>query len=149
MTFTVKTKLPVEPTGTYYKEASATLSCRDYTYEEILNGLTMDTVAGQAAHEVMNDLRQNPNHRNFFKDYPSYPTREWSDGLLRDAATRASRNIVCVMLGGWAEGEMSTINHLRHTAGHLMGMVDQAGNLLARILEKQLPYSLRYWTFWK
>lgn len=81
----------------------------------------MDTVAGQAAHEVMNDLRQNPNHRNFFKDYPSYPTREWSDGLLRDAAARASRNIVCVMLGGWSEDEMSTINPLASHPGAFNG----------------------------
>lgn len=121
VTFTVKTKLPVEPTGTYYKEASATYHVGDYTYEEILNGLTMDTVAGQAAHEVMNDLRQNPDHRNFFKDYPSYPTREWSDGLLRDAAARASRNIMCVMLGGWNEDEMSTINPLASHPGAFNG----------------------------
>ena len=121
VTFTVKTKFPVEPTGTYYKEASATYHVGDYTYEEILNGLTMDTVAGQAAHEVMNDLRQNPDHRNFFKDYPSYPTREWSDGLLRDAAARASRNIMCVMLGGWNEDEMSTINPLASHPGAFNG----------------------------
>ena len=121
VTFTVKTRFPVEPTGTYYKEASATYHVGDYTYEEILNGLTMDTVAGQAAHEVMNDLRQNPDHRNFFKDYPSYPTREWSDGLLRDAAARASRNIVCVMLGGWSEDEMSTINPLASHPGAFNG----------------------------
>lgn len=121
VTFTVKTKLPVEQTGTYYKEDSVTYHVGDYTYEEILNGLTMDTVAGQAAHEVMNDLRQNPNHRNFFKDYPSYPTREWSDGLLRDAAARASRNIVCVMLGGWSEDEMSTINPLASHPGAFNG----------------------------
>lgn len=121
VTFTVKTKLPVEPTGTYYKEASATYHVGDYTYEEILNGLTMDTVAGQTAHEVMNDLRQNPDHRNFFKEYPSYPTREWSDGLLRDAAARASRNIMCVMLGGWNEDEMSTINPLASHPGAFNG----------------------------
>lgn len=121
VTFTVKTKFPVEPTGTYYKEASATYHVGDYTYEEILNGLTMDTAAGQAAHEVMNDLRQNPDHRNFFKDYPSYPTREWSDGLLRDAAARASRNIMCVMLGGWNEDEMSTINPLASHPGAFNG----------------------------
>lgn len=121
VTFTVKTKFPVEPTGTYYKEASATYHVGDYTYEEILNGLTMDTVAGQAAHEVMNDLRQNPDHRNFFKDYPSYPTRKWSDGLLRDAAARASRNIMCVMLGGWNEDEMSTINPLASHPGAFNG----------------------------
>lgn len=121
VTFTVKTKLPVEPTGTYYKEDSVTYHVGDYTYEEILNGLTMDTVAGQAAHEVMNDLRQNPDHRNFFKDYPSYPTREWSDGLLRDAAARASRNIMCVMLGGWNEDEMSTINPLASHPGAFNG----------------------------
>ena len=121
VTFTVKTKLPVEPTGTYYKEDSATYHVGDYTYEEILNGLTMDTVAGQTAHEVMNDLRQNPDHRNFFKEYPSYPTREWADGLLRDAAARASRNIMCVMLGGWNEDEMSTINPLASHPGAFNG----------------------------
>ena len=121
VTFTVKTKLPVEPTGTYYKEASATYHVGDYTYEEILNGLTMDTVAGQTAHEVMNDLRQNPNHRNFFKDYPSYPTREWADDMLRSATARASRNIMCVILGGWNENEMSTINPLASHKGNLNG----------------------------
>lgn len=121
VTFTVKTKLPVEPTGTYYKEDSVTYHVGDYTYEEILNGLTMDTVAGQTAHEVMNDLRQNPDHRNFFKDYPSYPTREWADGLLRDAVTRASRNVMCVILGGWTEGEMSTINPLASHGGAFNG----------------------------
>lgn len=121
VTFTVKTKLPVEPTGTYYKEDSVTYHVGDYTYEEILNGLTMDTAAGQAAHEVMNDLRQNPDHRNFFKDYPSYPAREWADGLLRDAAARASRNIMCVMLGGWNEDEMSTINPLASHPGAFNG----------------------------
>ena len=121
VTFTVKTKLPVEQTGTYYKEDSVTYHVGDYTYEEILNGLTMDTVAGQTAHEVMNDLRQNPDHRNFFKDYPSYPTREWADGLLRDAVTRASRNVMCVILGGWTEGEMSTINPLASHGGAFNG----------------------------
>lgn len=121
VTFTVKTKLPVDPTGTYYKEDSVTYHVGDYTYEEILNGLTMDTVAGQAAHEVMNDLRQNPDHRNFFKDYPSYPTREWADDMLRSATARASRNIMCVILGGWNENEMSTINPLASHKGNLNG----------------------------
>lgn len=121
VTLTVKTKLPVDPNGQYYKEDSVTYHVGDYTYEEILNGLTMDAEAGQAAHEVMNDLRQNPDHRNFFKDKPSYPTREWSDGLLRDAATRASRNIICVLLGGWADGEMSTVNPLASHGGAFNG----------------------------
>ena len=121
VTFTVKTKLPVDKAGQIYKEGSTTYHVGDYTYEEILNGLTMDTVAGQAAHEVMNDLRQNPDHRNFFKDYPSYPTREWADGLLRDAVTRASRNVMCVILGGWTEGEMSTINPLASHGGAFNG----------------------------
>ena len=121
VTFTVKTKLPVDKAGQVYKEGSTTYHVGDYTYEEILNGLTMDTVAGQAAHEVMNDLRQNPDHRNFFKDYPSYPTREWADGLLRDAVTRASRNVMCVILGGWTEGEMSTINPLASHGGAFNG----------------------------
>ena len=121
VTFTVKTKLPVEPTGTYYKEDSVTYHVGDYTYEEILNGLIMDTVAGQAAHEVMNDLRQNPDHRNFFKDYPSYPTREWADDMLRSATARASRNIMCEILGGWNEGEKSSVNPLASHKGNLNG----------------------------
>ena len=121
VTLTVKTKLPIDPNGQYYKESSVTYHVGDYTYEEILNGLTMDAEAGQAAHEVMNDLRQNPEHRNFFKDEPSYPTREWSDGLLRDAATRASRNIVCMMLGGWADDEKSTVNPLASHGGAFNG----------------------------
>ena len=121
VTFTVKTKLPVDKAGQIYKEGSTTYQVLDYTYHEILKGQTMDTVAGQAAHEVMNDLRQNPDHRNFFKDYPSYPAREWADGLLRDAAARASRNIMCVMLGGWNEDEMSTINQLASHPGAFNG----------------------------
>lgn len=121
VTITAKTKHPSEMDGQTILTDSTTYHVGDYTYEEILNGLTMDTVAGQAAHEVMNDLRQNPDHRNFFKDYPSYPTREWSDGLLRDAAARASRNIVCVMLGGWSEDEMSTINPLASHPGAFNG----------------------------
>ena len=121
VTFTVKTKLPVDKAGQIYKEGSTTYHVGDYTYEEILNGLTMDTVAGQAAHEVMNDLRQNPDHRNFFKDYPSYPTREWADDMLRSATARASRNIMCVILGGWNENEMSTINPLASHKGNLNG----------------------------
>ena len=121
VTMTVRTKLPVDAAGKVYQEDSATYHVGDYTYEEILEGLTMDTVAGQAAHEVMNDLRQNPDHRGFFKDYPSYPTREWSDGLLRDAATRASRNIVCEILGGWVENEKSSVNPLASHWGAFNG----------------------------
>ena len=121
VTFTVKTKLPVDKAGQVYKEGSTTYHVGDYTYEEILNGLTMDTVAGQAAHEVMNDLRQNPEHRNFFKDDPSFPTREWDEGILRNAATRASRNIICVMLGGWKDGEKSSINPLASHGGAFNG----------------------------
>ena len=121
VTFTVKTKLPVDKAGQIYKEDSTTYHVGDYTYEEILNGLTMDTAAGQAAHEVMNDLRQNPDHRNFFKDYPSYPTREWDDDMLRSATARASRNIMCEILGGWNEGEKSSVNPLASHKGNLNG----------------------------
>lgn len=121
VTLTVKTKLPIDPNGQYYKESSVTYHVGDYTYEEILNGLTMDAEAGQAAHEVMNDLRQNPEHRNFFKDDPSFPTREWDEGILRNAATRASRNIICVMLGGWKDGEKSSINPLASHGGAFNG----------------------------
>lgn len=121
VTLTVKTKLPVDPNGQYYKENSATYHVGEYTYGEILDGLTMDREAGQAAHEVMNDLRQNPEHRNFFKDDPSFPTREWDEGILRNAATRASRNIICVMLGGWKDGEKSSINPLASHGGAFNG----------------------------
>ena len=121
VTFTVKTKLPVDKAGQIYKEGSTTYHVGDYTYEEILSGLTMDTAAGQAAHEVMNDLRQNPDHRNFFKDYPSYPTREWADDMLRSATARASRNIMCEILGGWNEGEKSSVNPLASHKGNLNG----------------------------
>lgn len=121
VTITAKTKLPSEMDGQTILTSSTTYHIGDYTYEEVLNGLTMDKEAGQAAHEVMNDLRQNPEHRNFFKDEPSYPTREWSDGLLRDAATRASRNIVCMMLGGWADDEKSTVNPLASHGGAFNG----------------------------
>lgn len=121
VTLTVKTKLPVDPNGQYYKENSATYHVGEYTYEEVLNGLTMDKEAGQAAHEVMNDLRQNPEHRNFFKNDPSFPTREWDEGILRNAATRASRNIICVMLGGWKDGEKSSINPLASHGGAFNG----------------------------
>ena len=121
VTMTVRTKLPVDAAGKIYQEDSATYHVGDYTYEEILEGLTMDTVAGQAAHEVMNDLRQNPDHRSFFKDYPSYPTREWDEGILRNAVTRASRNIVCEILGGWVEGEKSSVNPLASHGGAFNG----------------------------
>ena len=121
VTFTVKTKLPVDKAGQVYKEGSTTYHVGDYTYEEILNGLTMDTVAGQTAHEVMNDLRQNPDHRNFFKDDPSFPTREWDNGILRNAVTRASRNIMCEILGGWVDGEKSSINPLASHGGAFNG----------------------------
>lgn len=100
---------------------STTYHVGDYTYEEILNGLTMDTEAGWSAHETMNDLRQNPSHRNFFKNYPSYPEREWDTTLLRSAATRASRNITCYILGGWVNGEKSSRNPLVSHKGALNG----------------------------
>lgn len=121
VTITAKTKLPSEMDGQTILTSSTTYHIGNYTYEEVLNGLTMDREAGEAAHEVMNDLRQNPEHRNFFKDEPSYPEKEWSDGLLRDAVTRASRNIVCVMIGGWVEGEKSTINPLASHGGAFNG----------------------------
>lgn len=121
VTITAKTKLPSEMDGQTILTSSTTYHIGDYTYEEVLNGLTMDREAGEAAHEVMNDLRQNPEHRNFFKDDPSFPIREWDEGILRNAATRASRNIVCVMLGGWKDGEKSSINPLASHGGAFNG----------------------------
>ena len=121
VTIIAKTKHPSEMDGQTILTDSTTYHVGDYTYEEILNGLTMDTVAGQTAHEVMNDLRQNPDHRNFFKDDPSFPTREWDNGILRNAVTRASRNIMCEILGGWVDGEKSSINPLASHGGAFNG----------------------------
>ena len=121
VTITAKTKLPSAMDGVTIMTDSTTYHVGDYTYEEILNGLTIDTEAGWSAHETMNDLRQNPSHRNFFKNYPSYPEREWDTTLLRSAATRASRNIVCYILGGWIDGEKSSRNPLASHKGALNG----------------------------
>lgn len=121
VTITAKTKLPSEMDGVTILTSSTTYHVGKYTYEEILNGLTMDTAAGWSAHETMNDLRKNPSHRNFFKDYPSYPEREWAEIMIRPAATRAARNIICHILGGWNSGEMSTKNPLASHKGNLNG----------------------------
>ena len=121
VTITAKTKLPSDMDGTTILTTSTTYHVGEYTYGEILNGLTMDTAAGKSAHNIMNDLRKNPSHRNFFKNYPSYPEREWDNTLLRSAATRASRNIVCYVLGGWNEGEKSSRNPLASHKGNLNG----------------------------
>ena len=121
VTITAKTKLPSNMDGVTILTSSTTYHVGAYTYEEILNGLTIDTEAGWSAHETMNDLRKNPSHRNFFKDYPSYPEREWSEIMVKPAAARASRNIVCFILGGWNSGEMSTKNPLASHKGALNG----------------------------
>ena len=65
---TVQRKQPLSFNPSKERVEITTYHIGNYTYEEVLNGLTMDREAGEAAHEVMNDLRQNPEHRNFFKE---------------------------------------------------------------------------------
>lgn len=106
VTFTVKTKLPVEPTGTYYKEGSATYHVGDYTYEEILNGLTVDMEASRTAHNRLNELRQDKSKRPAVSQIcPEAPAREWQDSCFQSAVVRGSRNIICEVLDCWNPGE--------------------------------------------
>ena len=122
VTFTVKTKLPVEPTGTYYKEASATYHVGDYTYEEILNGLTVDLEASKTAHNVLNELRQDKTKRPVIsQSFPVAETRDWCDACYQESVVRGSRNIICIMLNSWNAGEKSTVNPLATHGGNQNG----------------------------
>ena len=118
VTFTVKTKLPVDETGQIYKEGSATYHVGDYTYEEILNGLTVDMEASKTAHNRLNELRQDKNKRPSISQIcPEADAREWQDFCFQSAVVRGSRNIICEIIGGWKENEKSTVNPLATHGG--------------------------------
>ena len=118
VTLTVKTKLPIDPNGQYYKESSATYHVGDYTYEEILNGLTVDMEASRTAHDKLNELRQDASKRpDVSQICPEVSAREWQDSCFQSATVRASRNIICELLGGWNENEKSTVNPLASHGG--------------------------------
>ena len=113
VTLTVKTKLPIDPNGQYYKESSATYHVGDYTYEEILNGLTVDMEASRTAHNILNDMREHKSSRPAIsQDFPEVSARTWDNSAFQNAAVRGSRNIICEILGGWTTEEKSTVNAL-------------------------------------
>lgn len=113
VTLTVKTKLPVDPNGQYYKENSVTYHVGDYTYEEILNRLTVDMEASMTAHNILNDMREHKSSRPAIsQDFPEVSARTWDNSAFQNAAVRGSRNIICEILGGWTTGEKSTVNAL-------------------------------------
>lgn len=113
VTLTVKTKLPIDPNGQYYKERSATYHVGDYTYEEILNGLTVDMEASRTAHNILNDMREHKSSRPAIsRDFPEVSARTWDNSAFQNAAVRGSRNIICEILGGWTTEEKSTVNAL-------------------------------------
>jgi len=110
VTLTVKTKLPVDPNGQYYKESSVTYHVGDYTYEEILNGLTVDMEASRTAHNILNDMREHKSSRPAIsQDFPEVSARTWDNSAFQNAAVR---NIICEILGGWTTEEKSTVNAL-------------------------------------
>lgn len=90
-----------------------------YTYDEILNNLTIDREASLTAHEYLNHIRTTPADRALasFRDQPAVEARIWDEGLMQLATARASRNIVCTMIGGWTSGEKSDRNSLATHGG--------------------------------
>ena len=122
VTFTVKTKLPVDKAGQIYKEGSTTYHVGDYTYEEVLNGLTVDTEASRAAHDVLNELRQDKSKRpSISQNYPEASARDWCDACYQESMVRGSRNIICSILNSWNPGEISTVNPLATHGGSQNG----------------------------
>ena len=122
VTFTVKTKLPVDKAGQIYKEGSTTYHVGDYTYEEILNGLTADLEASKTAHNVLNELRQDKTKRPVdSQSFPVAEARDWCDACYQESVVRGSRNIICTMLNSWNTGEKSTVNPLATHGGNQNG----------------------------
>lgn len=109
-TITVKAKYP-NFMGEYMS-VSTTYHVGEYTYDEVLNGLTLDTEAAKVAHDLLNNLRQHKNLRPRDFNYPEVPAREWEQGSLQLCVTRGARNIFCTFFGNWNSGEMSTLNML-------------------------------------
>ena len=122
-TITVKSKYP-NSMG-QYMSVSTTYHVGEYTYDEVLNGLTLDKEAAKTAHDLLNNLRQHKNLRPKDFNYPEVPAREWSQGSLQLCATRGARNILCAFFGGWKSGEMSNLNML---ASHGYGQNGYGGS---------------------
>lgn len=122
VTMTVRTKLPVDAAGKVYQEDSATYHVGDYTYEEILEGLTVDMEASRTAHDILNELRQDKSKRpSISQSYPEASAREWCDACYQESVVRGSRNIICSILNSWNPGEISTVNPLATHGGNQNG----------------------------
>ena len=122
VTMTVRTKLPVDAAGKVYQEDSATYHVGDYTYEEILEGLTVDMEASRTAHDILNELRQDKLKRpSISQSYPEAAAREWCDACYQESVVRGSRNIICSILNSWNPGEISTVNPLATHGGNQNG----------------------------
>ena len=114
---TVTTKYP-KADGTYPK-CAATYRIGAYTYEEILNDLTWDMEASKAAHEYLNHIRTTPEDRVLpaYQTMPAVPAREWEQGFLQKSVVRASRDIVCTIIGGWKPDEILNGKPLAYHGG--------------------------------
>ena len=122
VTMTVRTKLPVDAAGKVYQEDSATYHVGDYTYEEIMGGLTVDMEASRTAHDILNELRQDKSKRpSISQSYPEASAREWCDACYQESVVRGSRNIICSILNSWNPGEISTVNPLATHGGNQNG----------------------------
>ena len=122
VTITAKTKLPSEMDGQTILTSSTTYHIGDYTYEEVLNGLTVDTEASRAAHDVLNELRQDKSKRpSISQNYPEASARDWCDACYQESVVRGSRNIICSILNSWNSGEISTVNPLATHGGSQNG----------------------------
>ena len=98
--------------------SSTTYHIGDYTYAEIIEGLSVDEIASRYAHDLLNDLRQDASRRPAVSQgFPEEPAREWSDSAYQNSIVRGSRNIICYMLGGWQDGEKSSVNPLASHGG--------------------------------
>ena len=122
VTITAKTKLPSEMDGQTILTDSTTYHVGDYTYEEILNGLTADLEASKTAHNVLNELRQDKTKRAVIsQSFPVAEARDWCDACYQESVVRGSRNIICTMLNSWNVGEKSTVNPLATHGGNQNG----------------------------
>ena len=98
--------------------SSTTYHIGNYTFEEIIEGLSVDEIASHYAHNLLNDLRQDASKRPAVSQgFPEVPAREWSDSAYQNSIVRGSRNIICYMLGGWQDGEKSSVNPLASHGG--------------------------------
>lgn len=122
VTITAKTKHPSEMDGQTILTDSTTYHVGDYTYEEILNGLTADLEASKTAHNVLNELRQDKTKRPVIsQSFPVAEARDWCDACYQESVVRGSRNIICIMLNSWNAGEKSTVNPLATHGGNQNG----------------------------